>query len=185
MKARIPKHREFIINFPDSIDQNKANEGWAKLQQIVEDYKKAHNGASVYAPTFIEDCEAEVKKLQEEYGFEYTVEYVQEFLICKIPSVHLRRGDLLFQGAAFSLRCAPAKIQPRQTAWSVGAVLSCPGHFSTLLSRMRSLSRFLPAFSRNFSSRSSTVIRLRSSPFTSKTMRPESIIRVRLPSSNA
>ena len=49
MKARIPKHREFIINFPDSIDQNKANEGWAKLQQIVEDYKKAHNGASVYA----------------------------------------------------------------------------------------------------------------------------------------
>ena len=28
MKARIPKHREFIINFPDSIDQNKANEGW-------------------------------------------------------------------------------------------------------------------------------------------------------------
>ena len=77
MKARIHKHREFIINFPDSIDQNKANEGWAKLQQIVEDYKKAHNGASVYAPTFIEDCEPEVKKLQEEYGFEYTVEFVQ------------------------------------------------------------------------------------------------------------
>ena len=50
MKARIPKHREFIINFPDSIDNAKANEGWAKLQQIVEDYKKAHNGASVYAP---------------------------------------------------------------------------------------------------------------------------------------
>ena len=35
MKARIPKHREFIINFPDSVDQAKANEGWAKLQQIV------------------------------------------------------------------------------------------------------------------------------------------------------
>ena len=50
MKARIPKHREFIINFPDSIDNAKANEGWAKLQQIVEDYKKAHNGASVYCP---------------------------------------------------------------------------------------------------------------------------------------
>ena len=77
MKARIPKHREFIINFPESIPEAKANEGWAKLQQIVEDYKKAHNGASVYAPTFIEDCEADVKKLQEEYGFEYTVEYVQ------------------------------------------------------------------------------------------------------------
>jgi len=77
MKARIPKHREFIINFPDSVDQAKANEGWVKLQQIVEDYKKTHNGASVYAPTFIEDCEPEVKKLQEEYGFEYTVDYVK------------------------------------------------------------------------------------------------------------
>ena len=30
MKARIPKHREFIINFPDSIDQNKANEQSSK-----------------------------------------------------------------------------------------------------------------------------------------------------------
>ena len=49
MKARIPSHREFIINFPDSVDNAKANEGWAKLQQIVEDYKKTHNGASVYA----------------------------------------------------------------------------------------------------------------------------------------
>ena len=54
MKARIPSHREFIINFPDSVDNAKANEGWAKLQQIVEDYKKPHNG-----------------------GFEYTVEYVK------------------------------------------------------------------------------------------------------------
>ena len=39
MKARIPQHREFIINFPDTVDNAKANEGWAKLQQIVEDYK--------------------------------------------------------------------------------------------------------------------------------------------------
>ena len=81
MKARIPQHREFIINFPDSVDQAKAqakaSEGWNKLTQIVEDYKKAHNGASVYAPTFIEDCEPAVKKLQEEYGFEYTIEYVK------------------------------------------------------------------------------------------------------------
>ena len=44
---------------------------------FISSYKKAHNGASVYAPTFIEDCEPEVKKLQEEYGFEYTVEFVQ------------------------------------------------------------------------------------------------------------
>ena len=58
-------------------------------------------------------------------------------------------------------------------------------YFSTLLNRMRSLSRFLPAFSRNFSSRSSTVILLRAAPFTSNTMRPASIIRVRLPSSSA
>ena len=50
MKARIPQHREFIINFPDTVDQAKANEGWAKPQQIVEDYKKDHSGASVYAP---------------------------------------------------------------------------------------------------------------------------------------
>ena len=57
--------------------QAKASEGWNKLTQIVEDYKKAHNGASVYAPTFIEDCEPAVKKLQEEYGFEYTIEYVK------------------------------------------------------------------------------------------------------------
>ena len=74
MKARIPSHREFIINFPDSVDQAKANEGWAKLQQIVEDYKKAHNGQSVYSPTFIEDLEPAVKELQAEYGFTYTVE---------------------------------------------------------------------------------------------------------------
>ena len=74
MKARIPKHREFIINFPDSIDNAKANEGWAKLTALLEDYKKAHNGQSVYSPTFIEDLEPAVKELQAEYGFTYTVE---------------------------------------------------------------------------------------------------------------
>ena len=42
----------------------------------MENYKKTHHGNSVYAPTFIEDTEAEVKKLQEEYGFNYTVELV-------------------------------------------------------------------------------------------------------------
>ena len=65
MKARIPKHREFIIDFPKDMDQAKADEGWAKL---------THNGQSVYAPTFIEDCEPAVKALQEEYGFNYTIE---------------------------------------------------------------------------------------------------------------
>ena len=98
MKARIPKHREFIINFPDSIDNAKANEGWAKLQQIVEDYKKAHNGASVYAPTFIEDCEPAVKKLQEEYGFEYTVEYESDVCSKKNPMVYSHTLEVFWWG---------------------------------------------------------------------------------------
>ena len=90
MKARIPQHREFIINFPDTVDNAKANEGWAKLQQIVEDYKKDHNGASVYAPSFIEDCEPAVKKLQEEYGFEYKraerlASWLERSALCFIP----------------------------------------------------------------------------------------------------
>ena len=74
MKARIPKHREFIISFPEGTDQAKNDEAWDKLTQILEEYKKAHNGQSVYSPTFIEDCEPQVKVLQEEYGFTYTVE---------------------------------------------------------------------------------------------------------------
>ena len=76
MKARVPKYREFMIQFSGN-DQAKENEAWAKLNQIVEDYKKEHNGQSVYAPTFIEDCEPAVKKLQEEYGFTYTVDFVK------------------------------------------------------------------------------------------------------------
>ncbi len=77
MKARIPKHREFIIDFPQDMDKAKENEAWAKLNEIVEEYKKAHNGQSVYAATFIEDCEPAVKKLQEEYGFNYTIQAIQ------------------------------------------------------------------------------------------------------------
>lgn len=73
MKARIPKHREFVIDFPKEIPQAKADEGWDKLNAIVEAYKKAHDGQSVYAPTFIEDCEPAVKELQKEYGFTYEV----------------------------------------------------------------------------------------------------------------
>ena len=56
------------------MDQAKADEGWTKLNEIVEEYKKAHNGQSVYSATFIEDCEPAVKKLQEEYGFNYTIQ---------------------------------------------------------------------------------------------------------------
>ena len=51
MKARIPKHREFIINLAE--DYEKKDECWDKLQEIMEAYKK--EGKSVYTPTFIED----------------------------------------------------------------------------------------------------------------------------------
>ena len=77
MKSTHPQTPRIIIDFPKDMDQAKADEGWAKLTQIVEDYKKAHNGQSVYAPTFIEDCEPAVKALQEEYGFTYTIEEVK------------------------------------------------------------------------------------------------------------
>ncbi len=50
MKARIPKHREFIIDFPKEVSQEKADEGWEKLTALLEDYKKAHNGQSVLLP---------------------------------------------------------------------------------------------------------------------------------------
>ncbi len=74
MKARIPKHREFIINFGEKADDARSQEAWDKLNAIVEEYKKAHNGRSVYEPTFIEDTEDQVKALQAEYGFTYTIE---------------------------------------------------------------------------------------------------------------
>lgn len=70
MKARIPKHREFIINLAD--DYDKKEECWDKLQEILDDYKK--QGKSVYTSTFIEDNEEKVKSLQAEYEFTYTIE---------------------------------------------------------------------------------------------------------------
>ena len=77
MKARIPKHREFLITFPGDMDTAKVDEGWDKLQVIMDEYKKSHNGQTVYSPTFIEDCEEAVKALQAEYNFTYTVDEVQ------------------------------------------------------------------------------------------------------------
>ena len=70
MKARIPKHREFIITFPEGTDEARNQQAWDKL----EAYKKAHNGNSVFEPTFIADLEPQVKALQAEYGFNYTIE---------------------------------------------------------------------------------------------------------------
>ena len=70
MKARIPKHREFIIQFAE--DYEKQEECWDKLQEIMDEYKK--QGKSVYTKTFIEDNEDKVKALQEIYEFTYTIE---------------------------------------------------------------------------------------------------------------
>ena len=71
MKARIPKHREFVINLETTAEERR-EECWAKLEAILEDYKK--EGKSVYTQSFIEDNEEKVKALQAEYGFEYTIE---------------------------------------------------------------------------------------------------------------
>ena len=71
MKARIPKHREFVIDIQEE-DEARQQECWEKLQQILNDYKKQVK--SVYTETFIEDNEDKVKALQQEYKFEYTIE---------------------------------------------------------------------------------------------------------------
>lgn len=70
MKARIPKHREFAIKI-DEEKEPRHEECWAKLMEIMEDYKK--EGKSVYTQSFVEDNEEKVKKLQEEYTFTYEI----------------------------------------------------------------------------------------------------------------
>ena len=45
MKARIPKHREFVINLEKTAEERR-DECWEKLEAILEDYKK--EGKSVY-----------------------------------------------------------------------------------------------------------------------------------------
>ena len=61
MKVRIPKHREFVIEFQE--EGQKQNEGWAELQKILRDYEK--QGKSIYTETFIEDNEErESNKIQ-------------------------------------------------------------------------------------------------------------------------
>ena len=73
MKARIPKHREFLIQI-DEEKEPRHEECWEKLTQILEAYKKT--GKTVYTETFIEDNEEKVKALQQEYQFTYKVEWV-------------------------------------------------------------------------------------------------------------
>ncbi len=70
MKARLPKKREFVIAIDEHYE--KADECWAKLQEILDDYKA--QGKDTYSKTFIEDNEAKVKALQEIYEFTYTIE---------------------------------------------------------------------------------------------------------------
>lgn len=70
MKARIPKHKEFVIDLREENDE-RADECWEKLNSILEDYKKI--GKSVYSETYIEDNEEKVKALQVDYNFTYTV----------------------------------------------------------------------------------------------------------------
>lgn len=71
MKARIPKHREFVIDMKE-VPEERRDECWGKLSAILDDYKK--EGKSVYTESFIEDNEEKVKALQAEYPFTYTIE---------------------------------------------------------------------------------------------------------------
>ena len=45
MKARIPKHREFIIEIDENYE--KADECWAKLQEIMDDYTASMMGKTL------------------------------------------------------------------------------------------------------------------------------------------
>ena len=71
MKARIPKHREFVIDMKE-VPEAQREECWGKLSAILDAYKK--EGKSVYTESFIEDNEEKVKALQAEYPFTYTIE---------------------------------------------------------------------------------------------------------------
>lgn len=73
MKARLPKHREFVINMDEK--DPRYNECWDKLNQILIDYNRIE-GKSKYDEHFIEDNEDKVKALQEIYEFTYTIELV-------------------------------------------------------------------------------------------------------------
>ena len=89
MKARIPKHREFVIQFPENYE--KSEECWGKLQEIMDAYKK--QGKSVYTESFIEDNEDKVKALQQEY--EFTLYHRASLNKIKSPMRKFRMGDFL------------------------------------------------------------------------------------------
>ncbi len=71
MKARIPKHREFIINLAEDYGKRKTNAGTSCRSSWRRTKKE---GKSVYTPTFIKDNEDKVKALQKQYEFTYTIE---------------------------------------------------------------------------------------------------------------
>ena len=74
MKARIPKHREFIIDFPQDMDQAKADEGWNKAERDrrgVQEEGPTAARASTLRPS-LRTASLHRQKLQE-YGFKYTI----------------------------------------------------------------------------------------------------------------
>ncbi len=76
MKARIPKHREFIINFPDSIPRQRPTRAG---QSCSRSWRTTRKPTTALLSTLLPLLRTArlTSKLQEEYGFEYTVEYVQ------------------------------------------------------------------------------------------------------------
>ena len=86
MKARIPQHREFIINFPDTVDQAKANEGWAKLQQIVLETDCPYMAPEPVRGTrcdsslirYVGEYIAQIKGVREEAVFRQTAENAKQ-----------------------------------------------------------------------------------------------------------
>ena len=56
MKARIPQHREFIINFPDTVDNAKANEGWRTTRRTTMVLPSTHPASSRTASLPSRNC---------------------------------------------------------------------------------------------------------------------------------
>lgn len=48
MKVRIPKHREFVIEFQE--EGQKQNEGWAELQKVLRMIMKSRENPSIPKP---------------------------------------------------------------------------------------------------------------------------------------
>ena len=69
MKARIPKHREFVIDLENTAEE-KREECWEKLEAILEDYKK--EGKSAAGVRLCLYHRTEVKKAPHQGAFLYS-----------------------------------------------------------------------------------------------------------------